>query len=84
MRPEVLARQIEAMAADPSHSTMPRPARSVERPHAARDLADLVERSVTGSPRSCRLRSDTARPHRLRRRRSGVMKARLCPGPLQR
>jgi UDP-N-acetylglucosamine--N-acetylmuramyl-(pentapeptide) pyrophosphoryl-undecaprenol N-acetylglucosamine transferase len=43
--PEILARQIEAMAADP-HALNNAAARalSVGRPHAARDLADLVER----------------------------------------
>ena len=43
--PEVLARQIEAMAADPiALSNAAARAMSVGRPHAARDLADLVER----------------------------------------
>jgi len=47
--PEVLARQIEAMAADP-HALNNAAARalSVGRPHAARDLADLVERVGNG------------------------------------
>jgi len=43
--PEVLARQIEAMAADPvALNNAAQRALSVGRPHAARDLADLVER----------------------------------------
>jgi UDP-N-acetylglucosamine--N-acetylmuramyl-(pentapeptide) pyrophosphoryl-undecaprenol N-acetylglucosamine transferase len=42
--PEVLARQIEAMAADPvALNNAAARALSVGRPHAARDLADLVE-----------------------------------------
>jgi UDP-N-acetylglucosamine--N-acetylmuramyl-(pentapeptide) pyrophosphoryl-undecaprenol N-acetylglucosamine transferase len=43
--PEVLAKQIEAMAADPlALNNAAGRALSVGRPHAARDLADLVER----------------------------------------
>ena len=43
--PEVLARQIEAMAADPQAlANAAARSLSVGRPHAARDLADLVER----------------------------------------
>ncbi len=43
--PEVLARQIEAMAADPiAINNAASRALAVGRPHAARDLADLVER----------------------------------------
>ena len=43
--PDVLARQIEAMAADPlALNNAAARALSVGRPHAARDLADLVER----------------------------------------
>jgi UDP-N-acetylglucosamine--N-acetylmuramyl-(pentapeptide) pyrophosphoryl-undecaprenol N-acetylglucosamine transferase len=43
--PEVLARQVEAMAADPvALNNAAARALSVGRPHAARDLADLVER----------------------------------------
>jgi UDP-N-acetylglucosamine--N-acetylmuramyl-(pentapeptide) pyrophosphoryl-undecaprenol N-acetylglucosamine transferase len=43
--PEVLARQIEALAMDPvALSNAAARALSVGRPHAARDLADLVER----------------------------------------
>jgi UDP-N-acetylglucosamine--N-acetylmuramyl-(pentapeptide) pyrophosphoryl-undecaprenol N-acetylglucosamine transferase len=43
--PEVLARQIEAMAADPvALANAAARSLSVGRPHAARDLADLVER----------------------------------------
>jgi UDP-N-acetylglucosamine--N-acetylmuramyl-(pentapeptide) pyrophosphoryl-undecaprenol N-acetylglucosamine transferase len=43
--PQVLARQIEAMAADPvALANAAARALSVGRPHAARDLADLVER----------------------------------------
>ena len=43
--PEVLARQIEAMAVDPiALNNAASRALSVGRPHAARDLADLVER----------------------------------------
>jgi len=43
--PTVLARQIEAMAADPvALNNAASRALSVGRPHAARDLADLVER----------------------------------------
>jgi UDP-N-acetylglucosamine--N-acetylmuramyl-(pentapeptide) pyrophosphoryl-undecaprenol N-acetylglucosamine transferase len=47
--PPVLARQIDAMAADP-HALANAAARSlsVGRPHAARDLADLVERVGNG------------------------------------
>ncbi len=44
-RPDVLARQIEAMAADPlALNNAAARALSVGRPHAARDLADLIER----------------------------------------
>jgi UDP-N-acetylglucosamine--N-acetylmuramyl-(pentapeptide) pyrophosphoryl-undecaprenol N-acetylglucosamine transferase len=47
--PEVLARQIEAMAADPiALNNAAARALSVGRPHAARDLADLVERIGNG------------------------------------
>jgi UDP-N-acetylglucosamine--N-acetylmuramyl-(pentapeptide) pyrophosphoryl-undecaprenol N-acetylglucosamine transferase len=47
--PEVLARQIEAMAADPiALNNAAARALSVGRPHAARDLADLVERVGNG------------------------------------
>jgi UDP-N-acetylglucosamine--N-acetylmuramyl-(pentapeptide) pyrophosphoryl-undecaprenol N-acetylglucosamine transferase len=47
--PQVLARQIEAMAADPvALSNAAARALSVGRPHAARDLADLVERVGKG------------------------------------
>ena len=47
--PEVLARQIEAMAADPvALANAAARALSVGRPHAARDLADLVERVGEG------------------------------------
>jgi UDP-N-acetylglucosamine--N-acetylmuramyl-(pentapeptide) pyrophosphoryl-undecaprenol N-acetylglucosamine transferase len=43
--PDVLARQIEAMAADPlALNNAAARALSVGRPHAARDLADLIER----------------------------------------
>jgi len=43
--PDVLARQIEALAIDPlALSNAAGRALSVGRPHAARDLADLVER----------------------------------------
>jgi UDP-N-acetylglucosamine--N-acetylmuramyl-(pentapeptide) pyrophosphoryl-undecaprenol N-acetylglucosamine transferase len=43
--PQVLARQIEALAADPQAlANAAARALSVGRPHAARDLADLVER----------------------------------------
>jgi len=46
---EVLARQIEAMAADPiALNNAAARALSVGRPHAARDLADLVERIGNG------------------------------------
>jgi UDP-N-acetylglucosamine--N-acetylmuramyl-(pentapeptide) pyrophosphoryl-undecaprenol N-acetylglucosamine transferase len=48
--PEVLARQIEAMAADPvALNNAAARALSVGRPHAARDLADLVERIGKGA-----------------------------------
>ena len=48
--PEVLAKQIEAMAADPvALNNAAARALSVGRPHAARDLADLVER-IGGGP----------------------------------
>ena len=44
-RPDVLARQIEALAMDPvALANAAARALSVGRPHAARDLADLVER----------------------------------------
>ena len=47
--PDVLARQIEAMAADPiALNNAAARALSVGRPHAARDLADLVERIGNG------------------------------------
>ena len=47
--PQVLARQIEAMAADPvALNNAAARALSVGRPHAARDLADLVERIGEG------------------------------------
>jgi len=47
--PEVLARQVEAMAADPvALNNAAARALSVGRPHAARDLADLVERIGNG------------------------------------
>jgi UDP-N-acetylglucosamine--N-acetylmuramyl-(pentapeptide) pyrophosphoryl-undecaprenol N-acetylglucosamine transferase len=47
--PAVLARQIEAMAADPiALNNAAARALSVGRPHAARDLADLVERVGNG------------------------------------
>jgi UDP-N-acetylglucosamine--N-acetylmuramyl-(pentapeptide) pyrophosphoryl-undecaprenol N-acetylglucosamine transferase len=47
--PEVLARQIEALAMDPlALSNAAGRALSVGRPHAARDLADLVERVGNG------------------------------------
>lgn len=47
--PDVLARQIEAMAMDPlSMNNAAARALSVGRPHAARDLADLVERVGNG------------------------------------
>ena len=47
--PTVLARQIEAMAADPvALNNAASRALSVGRPHAARDLADLVERIGNG------------------------------------
>lgn len=48
--PEVLAKQIEAMAADPvALNNAAARALSVGRPHAARDLADLVE-TIAGGP----------------------------------
>jgi len=47
--PEVLARQIEALAMDPvALNNAAARAMSVGRPHAARDLADLVERVGEG------------------------------------
>jgi UDP-N-acetylglucosamine--N-acetylmuramyl-(pentapeptide) pyrophosphoryl-undecaprenol N-acetylglucosamine transferase len=47
--PHVLARQIEAMAADPvALNNAAERALSVGRPHAARDHADLVERIANG------------------------------------
>jgi UDP-N-acetylglucosamine--N-acetylmuramyl-(pentapeptide) pyrophosphoryl-undecaprenol N-acetylglucosamine transferase len=47
--PDVLARQIEAMASDPiALNNAAARALSVGRPHAARDLADLVERVGNG------------------------------------
>ena len=48
--PEILARQIEALAMDPiALANAAARALSVGRPHAARDLADLVERIGNGS-----------------------------------
>ena len=48
--PRVLARQIEAMAADPGAlDNAAARALSVGRPHAARDLADLAERIAQGA-----------------------------------
>jgi UDP-N-acetylglucosamine--N-acetylmuramyl-(pentapeptide) pyrophosphoryl-undecaprenol N-acetylglucosamine transferase len=48
--PEVLARQIEALAMDPvALNNAAARALSVGRPHAARDLADLVERVGNGA-----------------------------------
>jgi UDP-N-acetylglucosamine--N-acetylmuramyl-(pentapeptide) pyrophosphoryl-undecaprenol N-acetylglucosamine transferase len=48
--PDVLARQVEAMAADPvALNNAAARALSVGRPHAARDLADLVERIGNGA-----------------------------------
>ena len=47
--PQALARQIEALADDPEAlSNAASRALSVGRPHAARDLADLVERIGQG------------------------------------
>ncbi|GAC1500809.1 MAG: hypothetical protein NVS1B6_07100 [Steroidobacteraceae bacterium] len=47
--PEVVARQLEAMAMDPlALNNAAQRALSVGRPHAARDLADLVERVGRG------------------------------------
>jgi UDP-N-acetylglucosamine--N-acetylmuramyl-(pentapeptide) pyrophosphoryl-undecaprenol N-acetylglucosamine transferase len=47
--PDVLARQVEALAMDPvSLNNAASRALSVGRPHAARDLADLVERVGNG------------------------------------
>jgi len=49
--PEVLARQIEALAMDPvALGNAAGRALSVGRPHAARDLADVVERVGNGAP----------------------------------
>ncbi|HEV2593982.1 MAG TPA: undecaprenyldiphospho-muramoylpentapeptide beta-N-acetylglucosaminyltransferase [Sphingomicrobium sp.] len=49
-RPEVVARQIEALAMDPlALNNAAARALSVGRPHAARDLADLVERIGNGA-----------------------------------
>ena len=48
--PDVLARQIEALAMDPvALANAAARALSVGRPHAARDLADLVERIANGA-----------------------------------
>jgi UDP-N-acetylglucosamine--N-acetylmuramyl-(pentapeptide) pyrophosphoryl-undecaprenol N-acetylglucosamine transferase len=47
--PHTLARQIEALAADPQAlANAAARSLSVGRPHAARDLADLVERIANG------------------------------------
>ncbi len=47
--PEVLAKQIEAIAGDPTAlSNAAERALSVGRPHATSDLADLVERIAGG------------------------------------
>jgi UDP-N-acetylglucosamine--N-acetylmuramyl-(pentapeptide) pyrophosphoryl-undecaprenol N-acetylglucosamine transferase len=49
VRPDVLARQIEALAIDPvALNNAAARALSVGRPHAARDLADVVERVGNG------------------------------------
>jgi UDP-N-acetylglucosamine--N-acetylmuramyl-(pentapeptide) pyrophosphoryl-undecaprenol N-acetylglucosamine transferase len=48
--PEVLAKQIEAIAGDPQAlSNAAERALSVGRPHATSDLADLVERIAGGA-----------------------------------
>ena len=48
--PEVLAKQIEAIAGDPhALSNAAERALSVGRPHATSDLADLVERIAGGA-----------------------------------
>ena len=48
--PEVLAAQIEAVAGDPQAlSNAAERALSVGRPHATKDLADLVERIAGGT-----------------------------------
>ena len=61
--PEVLARQIEALAMDPvALNNAAARALSVGRPHAARDLADLVERIGNGvAPRRRWARAHAAR-----------------------
>ena len=62
--PEVLARQIEAMAADPQAlANAASRALSVGRPHAARDLADLAER-VGGGTAPVAVGPAVARPRR--------------------
>ena len=64
--PQVLARQIEAMAADPQAlSNAASRSLSVGKPHAARDLADLVERVGGG------LSPVAVGPARAKQRRRG-------------
>ena len=87
--PPVLARQIEAMAADPvALGNAAARALSVGRPHAARDLADLVERignreaPLLVGPA---LRSAAISPPRARRLRASRSRAptESAPGPMR-
>ena len=75
--PEVLARQIEAMAADPDRAQQRRVAGALGRAAARRARPRRPRR--TGRQRPCPgcrwPGTDAACPHRIRRRRSGVMKA---------
>lgn len=72
--PSVLARQIEAMAADPQAlANAAARSLSVGRPHAARDLADLVERVGGG------LAPVEVGPSRVRPRRNGSVAAQGVP-----
>ena len=76
--PDVLARQIEAMATDPiALNNAAARALSVGRPHAARDLADLVERDRQGrrAGRGRPVLSPRVTAARSGGRRAGMMKA---------
>ena len=75
--PEILARQIEAMASDPiALNNAAQRALSVGRPHAARDLADLAERIAgTSAPIEIGLPPSRCPRPRFRWEDAGMMKA---------
>ena len=74
--PDVLARQIEALAMDPvALNNAAARALSVGRPHAARDLADLVERIGSGVLRRPGRPTSARNRRRSRRGDPGMMKA---------